>query len=186
MYRSASGRVSFRVGIQEGWYPANIDVHLSWARAPGILGESGWAFGAAGASPIYANPLGRRFWHFRAVMETSRGRIATRGGTCHPGLHGQRCARLTSISGRSGAVEHVGEASHVSFRSAFRKGGIQPTPRYTHLPLVIIFRKIQRENSLRRKRGRRKERKIWRVGDSAEGAEWMASLGCRVGSRGWG
>ena len=111
-----------RVGIREGWYPANIDVHLSWARVPGILGESGWAYRAAGASPIYANPIGTRFCHFRAVMETSRGRIATLWGTCRPRAHGPRCARLTSILGRSGAVEHAGEASHVSFPVGLHEG----------------------------------------------------------------
>ena len=34
-------------------------------------------------------------------------------GTCRPGLHGPRCARLTSILGLSGAVEHTGGESHV-------------------------------------------------------------------------
>ena len=154
MYRSASGRVSFEWVFGRGGIHPTHEVDLSRTRVPGMLGESGFVSGVARASPIYANPLGRRFWHFRVVLAISRGRIATLWGTCRPGLHGQRCARLTSILGRSGAVEHAGEASHVSFRSAFRKGGTQPTPRYTHLPLVIIFRKIQRENSLRGKRGR--------------------------------
>ena len=117
-----------RVGIREGWYPANIDVHLSWARAPGILGESGWAYRAAGASPIYANPIGTRFWHFRAVMETSRGRIATRGAVRGPRAHEPRCARLTSILGPYGVVKYAGGASRVSFedlrRSPFRALGL--------------------------------------------------------------
>ena len=120
-----------RVGIREGWYPPNTEIHLSRTRVPGVLGESAWAYRAAQAPPICTKPLGRRFWHFRAVMETSRGRIATLWGTCRPGLHGQRCARLTSILGLSGAVEHAGGAGRVSFRSAFMRGGIQPTTRYT-------------------------------------------------------
>ena len=77
----------------------------------------------AGASPIYATPLKRRFWHFRVVLATSRGRIATLWGTCRPGLHGPRCERLTSILGLSGAVEHAGGAGRVSFRPAFWRGG---------------------------------------------------------------
>ena len=68
-----------RRGLHEGWYPANNEVHLSRTRVPGLLGESAWAYRAAQAPPICTKPLGRRFWHFRAVMETSRGRIATRG-----------------------------------------------------------------------------------------------------------
>ena len=47
---------------------------------------------------------------------------------CRPGLHGPRCARLTSILGLSGAVEHTGGASHVSIadlgRSPFRALGL--------------------------------------------------------------
>ena len=117
-----------RVGIREGWYPPNTEVDLSRTRVPGVLGESGWASGVAGASPIYANPLGRRFWHFRVVLATSLGRIATLRGTCRPGLHGPRCARLISVLGLSGAVEHAGGASRVSFvdprRSPFRALGL--------------------------------------------------------------
>ena len=60
-----------RVGIQEGWYPPNTEIHLPRTRVPGVLSESGWASGVAGASPIYANPLGRRFWHFRVVLAIS-------------------------------------------------------------------------------------------------------------------
>ena len=71
-----------RRGLQEGWYPPNIERQLWRMRAPGVLGESGWASGVAGASPIYANPLGRRFWHFRVVLAISLGRIATPRGTC--------------------------------------------------------------------------------------------------------
>jgi hypothetical protein len=37
-----------------------------------------------------------------------------------------------------------------------------------HLPLVIILRKIQRENSLREKRESVKGEKIWEWGDGAE------------------
>ena len=64
-------------------------------------------------------------------MATSPGRIATRGAVRGPRAHGQRCARLTSILGLSGAVEHAGGAGRVSFRSAFRRGGIQLTPTCT-------------------------------------------------------
>ena len=62
------------------------------------------------------------------VLAISRGRIATLWGTCRPGLHGPRCERLTSILGLSGAVEHAGGASRVSFvdprRSPFRALGL--------------------------------------------------------------
>ena len=47
---------------------------------PGVLGESGWASGVAGASPIYANSIETRLCHFWAVMAISQGRIATVGG----------------------------------------------------------------------------------------------------------
>ena len=101
--------------LHEGWYPPNTDVHLPRTRVPGLLGESGWASKAAGASPIYANPLGTRLWHFRVVLAISRGRIATRGAVRGPRAHGPRCERLTSILGLSGAVEHAGGAGRVSF-----------------------------------------------------------------------
>ena len=117
-----------RRGLHEGWYPPNTDVHLPRTRVPGVLGESGWAYRAAGASPIYANPIGTRFWHFRAVMETSRGRIATRGAVRGPRAHEPRCARLTSILGPYGVVKYAGGASRVSFedlrRSPFRALGL--------------------------------------------------------------
>jgi hypothetical protein len=117
-----------RVGLQEGWYPPNTEVHLSRTRVPGVLGESGFASWVAGVSPIYANPLGRRFWHFRVVLATSRGRIATRGAVRGPRAHGPRCERQTSILGLSGAVEHAGGAGRVSFvdprRSPFRALGL--------------------------------------------------------------
>ena len=62
---------------------------------PGVLGESGWAYRAAGASPIYANP-GRAFW--RGGIQptttcTSRGR-ASRG--CLVGL-GRRAEHLSVL-----------------------------------------------------------------------------------------
>jgi len=38
---SASKQDSLTIGLLEGWYPANIDVHRSRRRAPGVLGESG-------------------------------------------------------------------------------------------------------------------------------------------------
>ena len=63
----------------------------------GVLGESGWASGVAGASLIYANPLGRRFWHFRVVLAISLGRIATPRGLRGPGAHDGRRGILTSI-----------------------------------------------------------------------------------------
>ena len=114
--------------IHEGWYPPNIERQLWGTRVPGVLGESGWAYRAAGASPIYANPIGTRFWHFRAVMETSRGRIATRGAVRGPRAHEPRCARLTSILGPYGVVKYAGGASRVSFedlrRSPFRALGL--------------------------------------------------------------
>ena len=48
-------------------------------------------------------------------------------GTSRPGLHGPRCARLTSILGLSGTVEHAGVASRMSFvdprRSPFSRAG---------------------------------------------------------------
>jgi hypothetical protein len=117
-----------RVGIHEGWCPANTERHLSRTRKPRALDESGWASGVPGASPIYANPLGRRFCQFRAVMATSRGRIATRGAVRGPRAHEPRCARLTSILGPYGVVKYAGGASRVSFedlrRSPFRALGL--------------------------------------------------------------
>eukprot|EP00964_Phaeocystis_antarctica_P040671 scaffold23261_cov51-Phaeocystis_antarctica.AAC.6 len=77
-------------------------------------------------APRAAHVTGWPSW-FRAAKETSLGRIATLRGTCRPGLHGPRCARLTSVLGLSAAVEHAGWASRMSFvdprRSRFRALG---------------------------------------------------------------
>eukprot|EP00964_Phaeocystis_antarctica_P018603 scaffold10265_cov58-Phaeocystis_antarctica.AAC.4 len=64
-------------------------------------------------------------------------------GTRRPGLHGPRCARLTSIVGLSGAVEHAGGASRMSFvdprRSPFRALGLaMHAPERSALRLIRV------------------------------------------------
>jgi len=85
---------------------------------------TGWPSCVWGAPRSCAKGAERLFWWFRAAMATSLGRIATLRGTRRPGLDGPRCARLASILGLSGAVEHAGGASRVSIadpsRSRFR------------------------------------------------------------------
>jgi hypothetical protein len=58
--------------LHEGWYPPNTEVNLSRTRVPGVLGESGWAYRAAGATPICTKPLSEGdFGLFRAGIEPS-------------------------------------------------------------------------------------------------------------------
>ena len=75
-------------GLLEGWYPANTVRSLSRTRAPGVLGESGWASRGARASPICTRVAGRRESHFGAGHRISFCSIRSPMGPRRPGGHG--------------------------------------------------------------------------------------------------
>ena len=41
-HAGGAGRVSFRSAFHEGWYPANIEIHLSRTRVPAVFGARDW------------------------------------------------------------------------------------------------------------------------------------------------
>ena len=120
-----------RVGLQEGWYPPNTEIHLSRTRVLGVLDESGWVYRAAGASPIYANPIGTRFRSFSCRHRTFPCSVRSPVGPRRPGPHGGLCGVVISILCKSGASLYGSGHGRVSFEGAFRRGGIQPTPTCT-------------------------------------------------------
>ena len=83
--------------LHEGWYPPNTDVHLSRTRVPGVLGESGWASGVAGASPICTKPRRRRFRSFSCRHRTFPCSVRSPVGPRRPGPHGGLCGVVISI-----------------------------------------------------------------------------------------
>ena len=106
---------------------------LAWYRCVALLdGDCGEydGFGERDAHGVPHGPLSRA-----AASGQSPGRREPHQNgavSCSHHAHGlpvgvAPCQRLTSILGLSGAVEHAGGAGRVSFRSAFRRGGIQPT-----------------------------------------------------------
>ena len=129
MYRSGRGRVAFRPAF---WRGGNHRTPSGLYRGRGRRG----CLASLGGPPEWLGHLqfmptpsegdyGIFGWFWQSPVA---GLIATLRGTCRPGLHEPRCARLTSILGLSGAVEHAGGASHVSFvdprRSPFRALGL--------------------------------------------------------------
>ena len=83
--------------IHEGWYPPNIERQLWGTRVPGVLGESGWAYRAAGAPPICTKPLRRRFRSFSCRHRTFPCSIRSPVAPCRPGRRGGLCGVLISI-----------------------------------------------------------------------------------------
>jgi hypothetical protein len=129
LYRSGRGRVAFRPAF---WRGGNHRTPSGLYRGRGRRG----CLASLGGPPEWLGHLqfmptpsegdyGIFGWFWQSPVA---GLIATLRGTCRPGLHEPRCARLTSILGLSGAVEHAGGASHVSFvdprRSPFRALGL--------------------------------------------------------------
>jgi hypothetical protein len=117
--------------IHEGWYPPNIERQLWGTRVPGLLGESGFVSGVAGASPICTKPLGRRFRSFSCRHRTFPCSVRSPVGPRRPGPHGGLCGVVISILCKSGASLYGSGHGRVSFEGAFRRGGIQPTPTCT-------------------------------------------------------
>ena len=79
---------------------------------------TGWPSWVRRAPRSHGKGAKRPFWYIserRKDTYLPRQDCHLAGGTCRPGLHGPRCARLTSILGLFGAVEHACGASRMSF-----------------------------------------------------------------------
>ena len=93
---------------------------------------TGWPSWVRRAPRLHGKGAKRPFWY---ISERRKDTYLPRqqdchlaGHVCRPGLHGPRCARLTSILGPYGVVKYAGGASRVSFedlrRSPFRALGL--------------------------------------------------------------